>query len=96
MWSGQGINSLWAVICRDRVLTPFRDDPFVTVSLAAAAQAAPGKLPMRTRTGVKGSLLALGCGNRLWMACKDQDQGVEAIRAVLAEGINYLDTAQAY
>jgi hypothetical protein len=65
---------------------------------AASTSSAAGAMPMRTlgRTGLKASLLAIGCGNRLWMAYKNQEQGVAAIRLALDSGINYLDTAQGY
>jgi hypothetical protein len=65
---------------------------------AASTTSAAGAMPMRTlgRTGLKASLLAIGCGNRLWMAYKDREQGVAAVRLALDSGINYLDTAQGY
>ncbi|MEO7652957.1 MAG: aldo/keto reductase [Bryobacteraceae bacterium] len=55
-------------------------------------------MPTRTfgRTGMKVSLLAIGCGNRLYMAYGTVDRAVEAVRLALDSGINYLDTAQAY
>jgi aryl-alcohol dehydrogenase-like predicted oxidoreductase len=62
------------------------------------AAAASNTLPKRTfgKTGLKPSLLALGCGNRLYMAYKEEGRGVEAIRLALESGITYFDTAQAY
>ena len=56
------------------------------------------KLPARPfgRTGLNPSILALGCGNRLWMAYSVEERGVEAINLALELGINYMDTAQAY
>jgi len=66
----------------------------------AVAAAAPGaaSLPTRVmgRTGMRPSILALGCGNRLWMAYKEESRGVEAVRLALDSGITYLDTAQGY
>jgi hypothetical protein len=70
---------------------------FVAAAAATTANSA-GAMPIRTlgRTGLKSSLLAIGCGNRLWMAYKNQEQGVEALRLALDSGINYMDTAQGY
>ena len=55
-------------------------------------------LPARPfgRTGLNPSILALGCGNRLWMAYGVEERGIEAINLALELGINYMDTAQAY
>lgn len=67
-----------------------------TASVAAAAT--PDTLPTRPfgKTGANVTILAIGCGNRLWMAYKDQDIGVTALRTALDAGIRYFDTAQAY
>jgi predicted oxidoreductase len=64
----------------------------------ASPDSVAGSLPMRTfgRTGLKVSLLAIGCGNRLHMAYGREDRAVEAVRLALDCGINYMDTAQSY
>ena len=70
-----------------------------SVSAANAANAGTGqKLPTRPLggTGLNPSILALGCGNRLWMAYDVEERGVEAINLALELGITYMDTAQAY
>jgi uncharacterized protein len=68
----------------------------VTAGVAAGAES--GKLPTREfgRTGLKPTILALGCGNRLHMAYPDEARGVEAVSLALQLGITYLDTAQGY
>jgi hypothetical protein len=55
-------------------------------------------LPTRPfgRTGERVTVLAIGCGNRLWAAYKTEDRGVEALNLAFASGIRYFDTAQAY
>lgn len=72
--------------------------------MAATALAAnvPGvandkTLPTRVlgRTGVRVSILALGCGSRL-LSYEDEERAVEAINLALDLGITYLDTAQGY
>ena len=79
-----------------------RDFVAGAVASASAANAAnigsPKKLPSRPfgRTGLNPSILALGCGNRLWMAYDVEERGVEAINLALELGINYMDTAQGY
>ena len=79
-----------------------RDFVAGAVASASSAHAAnigtPKKLPARPfgRTGLNPSILALGCGNRLWMAYGVEERGVEAINLALELGINYMDTAQAY
>ena len=45
---------------------------------------------------MKVSILALGCGNRFYMAYGNPDRAIEAVRLALDSGINYMDTAQAY
>ena len=54
------------------------------------------KLPHRTlgRTGVKVSILAMGCGSRYLMYPEAQASAV--LEKVVASGINYLDTAVSY
>lgn len=74
---------------------------FVSGAVAAGATAnaaGPTALPTREfgRTGARPSILALGCGNRLYMAYKNEERAVEAVRLALDSGITYLDTAQAY
>ena len=73
-------------------------------SLAGLAAAALGSeaaaaSPMPTRvlgkTGVRVSILALGCGSRLLMY-KNEDAAVAAINVALDSGISYLDTAYGY
>ena len=71
--------------------------------LAAAALGAEAKAeaahPMPSRvlgkTGVRVSILALGCGSRLLMY-RTEDAAVEAINLALDAGITYLDTAYGY
>ncbi|MGD1155820.1 MAG: aldo/keto reductase [Terriglobia bacterium] len=62
-----------------------------------AAEDAPGRLPTRTfgRTGLRPSVLAIGCGSRL-MAYGQDDRILEALELALASGITYFDTAQDY
>jgi len=70
-----------------------------SASAGNAANAGTGqKLPTRPfgGTGLNSSILALGCGNRLWMAYDVEERGVEAINLALELGITYMDTAQAY
>lgn len=69
-----------------------------TAVAANAAHAAAGKsLPTRVlgRTGVRVSILALGCGSRL-LSYEDEEGAVAALNLALDLGITYLDTAQAY
>lgn len=42
------------------------------------------------------SLLAMGCGNRLYAGYRDQEAGVEALHTAIEGGITYFDTAQSY
>jgi hypothetical protein len=72
---------------------------FVAGSLTAAAAAqSKSALPTRRfgKTGLEVTILAMGCGNRLWMAYENQQRGVDAVRLAIDSGIRYLDTAQAY
>ena len=73
---------------------------FIGSSVTAAATAAtPGNvLPTRPfgNTGANVTMLAIGCGNRLWAAYKTEDRGVEALNLALESGIRYFDTAQGY
>lgn len=66
-------------------------------STVVAGAAAPGTLPTRVlgRTGVRVSMLAIGCGSRLTMY-GDQEKGVEALDMAIRSGITYMDTAQSY
>jgi len=70
----------------------------VAATAASAAVSGDKALPTRTlgRTGLTTSILAIGCGNRLYMAYDQIDRGVEAVTLALDNGITYLDTAQAY
>ena len=54
------------------------------------------KMPQRVlgRTGVRVSILAMGCGSRYLMYTEDQASAV--LEKVIASGINYLDTAVGY
>jgi predicted aldo/keto reductase-like oxidoreductase len=69
--------------------------------LAAAAlgseAAAANLMPTRVlgKTGVRVSILALGCGSRLLMY-RTEDAAVEAINLALDSGVTYLDTAYGY
>ncbi len=70
------------------------------VASTAAAQAATTgaeALPTRVlgRTGVRVSMLAIGCGSRLTMY-GDEEKGVEALDLAIRSGITYMDTAQSY
>lgn len=67
-------------------------------TVAAGTAASPeGKLPTRVlgRTGVKVSVLAIGCGSRLGMY-GDEEKAVEALDMAIRSGITYMDTAQTY
>ena len=72
------------------------------VGTAAASQAADAEnnnmLPSRLfgRSGERVTVLAIGCGNRLWAAYKTEDRGVEAVTLALESGIRYFDIAQGY
>lgn len=68
-----------------------------TVAATTAAAASETPLPTRIlgRTGVRTSILALGCGSRL-TSYGDKEKAAEAIHLALDSGIRYLDTAQAY
>jgi len=69
-----------------------------TTVASAANIGTPKKLPTRPfgRTGLNPSILALGCGNRLWMAYDVEERVIEAINLALELGITYMDTAQGY
>ena len=72
-----------------------------TVAATAASHAAEtqnGALPTRVfgRSGQRVTVLAIGCGNRLWAAYKTEDRGVEALNLAFESGIRYFDTAQGY
>ena len=68
-------------------------------STVAAGQSASleGALPTRVlgRTGVRVSMLAIGCGSRLTMY-GDEEKGVEALDLAIRSGMTYMDTAQNY
>jgi aryl-alcohol dehydrogenase-like predicted oxidoreductase len=61
-----------------------------------ARDEATASIPQRVlgRTGVKVSILAMGCGSRYLMYPVDQASAV--LEKVIASGINYLDTAVGY
>ena len=67
-----------------------------TVAASAATSGSSG-LPTRIlgRTGVRVSMLAIGCGSRLTMY-GDEEKGVEALDMAIRSGITYMDTAEAY
>jgi hypothetical protein len=48
------------------------------------------------RTGERVTVLAIGCGNRLWTAYGAEDRGLEALHLAFESGIRYFDTAQSY
>ena len=48
------------------------------------------------RSGDRATMLAIGCGNRLWAAYKTEENGVEAVSLAFESGIRYFDTAQGY
>jgi predicted aldo/keto reductase-like oxidoreductase len=69
------------------------------VAAAVTAQAAEtNTLPTRVfgKTGQRVTILAIGCGNRLWYAYKEEERGLEALNLALDSGIRYFDTAQGY
>jgi uncharacterized protein len=68
------------------------------VTATAAAGAAGNTLPTRIfgRTGAKVTILAIGCGNRLWAAYREEERGVAALNLAFDCGIRYFDTAQNY
>ena len=63
-----------------------------------AAGASNNTLPTACsyRSGERVTILAIGCGNRLWAAYKTEDRGVEAVNLAWESGIRYFDTAQGY
>jgi hypothetical protein len=62
----------------------------------ATAAGAAGAMPQRTlgRTGVKVSILAMGCGSRFLQY--QVDQASQVLETAVGLGINYLDTAASY
>jgi len=66
--------------------------------MAVASHAADKALPTRVfgRSGARVTILAIGCGNRLWAAYKTEGRGVEALNLAYESGIRYFDTAQGY
>jgi hypothetical protein len=64
----------------------------------AAGAADRDTLPTRTfgRSGERVTVLAIGCGNRLWAAYQTEERGLEALELALESGIRYFDTAQGY
>lgn len=69
-------------------------------AVAAAGTAAANNqiLPTRPfgRTGERVTIVAIGCGNRLWAAYEVEERGVEALNLAFDSGIRYFDTAQGY
>ena len=70
--------------------------PALPPSLAPDDATVAAKMPQRVlgRTGVRVSILAMGCGSRYLMYPEDQASAV--LEKVIASGINYLDTAVGY
>jgi aryl-alcohol dehydrogenase-like predicted oxidoreductase len=68
--------------------------PALPPSLAGDGAAAAVPQRVLGRTGVKVSILAMGCGSRFLMYPADQASAV--LEKVMASGINYLDTAVGY
>lgn len=66
-------------------------------ALGAGNGPASEKMPTRVlgKTGVRVSILALGCGSRL-LSYKSTEAAVAAINLALDSGISYLDTAYGY
>jgi uncharacterized protein len=62
-----------------------------------ASAAETKTLPARVlgRTGMRASILAIGCGSRLF-SYKNDDQIIEALHLAMDCGITYMDCAQAY
>ena len=70
--------------------------PALPSSLAPGDATVRTKMPQRAlgRTGVRVSILAMGCGSRYLMYPEDQASAV--LEKAIASGINYLDTAVSY
>ncbi len=70
----------------------------VAAATAASGASTGQTLPMRPfgATGANVTILAIGCGNRLWAAYKTLERGAEALQLALDSGVRYFDTAQAY
>ena len=70
--------------------------PALPSSLAPGDATVRTKMPQRVlgRTGVRVSILAMGCGSRYLMYPEDQASAV--LEKAIASGINYLDTAVSY
>lgn len=70
------------------------------VGVAAVASGASSGQALPTRpfgaTGERVTILAIGCGNRLWAGYKTEERGAAALQLALDLGIRYFDTAQAY
>ena len=71
----------------------------VLAAIAAQATAKDARTGMPTRmlgsTGQRVSLLAFGCGSR-WLAYKEEDKALEAMKRGVDQGITYIDTAYGY
>jgi aryl-alcohol dehydrogenase-like predicted oxidoreductase len=70
---------------------------FIGTAAAATTSGSTG-LPVRAfgRTGERVTVLAIGCGNRLWAAYGAEERGLEALNLAFESGIRYFDTAQSY
>jgi uncharacterized protein len=70
---------------------------FASKALAETTIDSKTGMPMRVlgKTGVKVSLLGMGCGSR-WLMHKEEDQALEALNTLLKAGVNYIDSAESY
>jgi aryl-alcohol dehydrogenase-like predicted oxidoreductase len=70
---------------------------FASKALAATSVDSKTGMPMRVlgKTGVKVSLLGMGCGSR-WLMHKEEEQGLAALNKLIDAGVNYIDSAQSY
>ena len=70
---------------------------FASKALAGTTINKKTGMPMRVlgKTGVKVSLLGMGCGSR-WLMHKEEAQAEKALNTLIDAGVNYMDSAQSY